>query len=167
MSNICQCCGTKMNTSKCDYCGFVEIIDMDGSGTELVQSMATNYKKNSASVITNISVVSYSYKWNEANSRLEMDKKEELKIADGADCYSNIKWCSQDFGQLPAGKDIMLNITYKFRGKKKQLSCTIPTVQCDGFWRVGVVIDKTLRLKVFLGTERNHTESAALNMELK
>lgn len=167
MSNICQCCGTKMNASKCDYCGFVEIIDMDGSGTELVQSMAANHKKNIASVITDISVVSYSYKWNEANSRLEMDKKEELKIADGTDCYSKIKWGNQVFGQLPVGKNITLNISYKFKGNKKPLSCSIPTVQCDDFWRVGVVIDKTLRLKVFLGTERNHTESAALDLELK
>lgn len=167
MSNVCQCCGTKMNTSKCNYCGFVEIIDMDGSGTELVQSMAANHKKNIVGAITDLCVVSYSYKWNEAKSRLEMDKKEELKLADGVDCYPGMKWTSQAFGQLPAGKDITLEISYKFRGAKKKLSCTIPTVQCDDFWKVGMVIDQSLKLKIFLGTEKNHTESSAFDLELK
>ena len=106
MSNVCQCCGAQMNTTRCDYCGFVEIIDMDGSGTELVNSMAASHKQNIVAAITELSVVSYSYRWNEAKSRLEMDKKEEIKLADGVECYPGLKWTSQDFGQMSAGQEM-------------------------------------------------------------
>ena len=167
MSNVCQCCGAQMNTTRCDYCGFVEIIDMDGSGTELVNSMAASHKQNIVAAITELSVVSYSYRWNEAKSRLEMDKKEEIKLADGVECYPGLKWTSQNFGQMSAGQEITLELTYKFKGRKKKLSCTIPTVQCEDFWKLGMVIDQNLKLKLFLGTEKTQTQSAALELELK
>lgn len=167
MSSACQCCGAQMNGSKCGYCGFVEIIDMDGSGTELVRSLAAAHRKKLAAALTDLSVVSYRYAWNEAKSCLEMDRKEELKIADGADCCPNVKWSSRDFGQLPAGEEITLDISYRFKGVKKQRSCTIPTVRCSDFWKIGMVIDRNLKLKIFLGTEKKYSESAALELELK
>lgn len=166
MSSACQCCGTQMKGSKCGYCGFVEIIDMDGSGTELVQNMAAAHKKRLIAALTDLAVVSYRYTWNEAKSCLEMDRKEELKIADGADCCPNVKWSSQDFGQLPAGKDITLDISYRFKGVKKQCTCVVPTVQCDDFWKVGMVIDRNLKLRILLGTESKHAKSAAFDLDL-
>ena len=167
MSNVCQCCGTKMNTSKCDYCGFVEIIDMDGSGTELVQSLAATHKRNILGAITDICVLSYIYKWNEAKSRLEMVKKEELKLADGTDCYQRIRRSHYSFGQIPAGQDMSIELHYKYGGEKKSLICTVPTVQCDDFWKLGVQIDEQLRLKLYLGTTEKYTESMQMPLSLK
>lgn len=166
MRNVCQCCGGEMQGNRCPYCGFVEIIDLDSSGTKFVKSMAASHKEQLVAAITDLSIISYRYKWNPAKSRLEMSKKEELKLADGAECYPSMRWTSQNFGQMPAGKDITLDISYKFKGKKKQLSCTLPTVQCNDFWKVGMVIDQALKLRVFVGTEAKNTQSPALDLEL-
>lgn len=166
MRNVCQCCGGELQSNRCSYCGFVEIIDLDSSGTEFVKNMAASHKKKLVAAITDLSVISYRYKWNPAKSRLEMSKKEQLKLVDGVECYPGMRWTTQDFGQMPAGKDITLDISYKFNGKIKQLSCTLSTVQCDDFWKIGMVIDQSLKLRVFLGTEKKHTQSPALDLEL-
>lgn len=167
MKKICQCCGAELTGSRCAYCGFVEIIDMDGTGNEVVQNMAAVHKKNLVAAITDISIVSYSYKWNEAKSRLELDKKETLKLADGNDCYPGMLWTAQSFGQLAAGKDLTLDISYRFRGVQKQVSCTVPTVQSDDFWQVGLLIDQNLKLKVFLGTKKKNAEAEPVALELQ
>lgn len=111
--------------------------------------------------------MTYAYKWNEMKSRLELDKKSEQRLANGIECYPVIKWTNNIFGQLPVGKDIALKLSYKFKGVKRQISCAVPTVQCEDFWKLGIIIDQSLKLKVFLGTERNYAESAPLNLELK
>lgn len=166
MGKTCQCCGAELTGSRCGYCGFVEIIDMDGTGSEVVRSMAAVHKKNLAAAITDISIVSYSYRWNDAKSRLELDKKEELKLADGADCYPGLLWSTQDFGQMAAGKDLSLDLSYRVRGAEKHLSCTIPTVQCDDFWKLGLLIDQNLKLQLLLGTEKKHAQTEPMPLEL-
>lgn len=167
MSRKCLCCSKPLARQTCEYCGFVDVEVLTADAESFLAEEIQHYARSIVSSITDISVISFVYKWNEAKSRLEMDKKEELKIADGVECYQKIKWTSQNFGQLPVGKNITLDVSYMFRGARKQISCTIPTVQCNGFWKVGVAIDSALRLKVFLGAENNHTESAAIDLELK
>lgn len=167
MQKKCQCCGADMNGSKCSYCGFREIIDMDESGTELLHTLVSNHKKRVIEGITDISVVSYLYGWNVKRAALENKKKEVLKLADGTDCYRNIYWAKQDFGQMPTEKVIRLEISYFVNGSEKQLTVTLPSVSCDDFWKLGFQIDETLHFQVFLGTKKNHVSSEWLALDLK
>ncbi len=166
MSNVCQCCGRPIRGSRCGYCGFVEIIDMDGSGAELVRNMAEKHRKNIIAALTDLSIISYTYQWNAERSRLEMHSQEELSLAAGADCYPHTKWTGQAFAQMPATQDITLELSYKYKNNKKRITCTIPTVRCDDFWKIGFAIDRSLKLTVLLGTQKNHTQSAPMDLEL-
>lgn len=167
MQKKCQCCGAELNGSKCAYCGFREIIDMDESGTELLRTIVSSHKKRVIEGITDISVVSYLYEWNAKRAALEKKKREVIKLADGTDCYLNDYWAKQDFGQMPAEKVIRLEISYYVNGNEKQLTVTLPSVSCDDFWKLGLHIDETLRLQIFLGTKKNHTSSEWLALDLK
>ena len=166
MSKTCQCCGAAITGSKCGYCGFVEIIDMDGSGREVVEKMAGVRRKNLAGTVTDLSVVSYRYKWNEEKSRLELDKKEILRLADGRDCYPGLLWTDYSFGQLAAGKELTLEIAYKVRGVQKQVSCKVTPVQSEDFWKIGLLIGQDLKLKLFLGTKQSYAEAEPVALEL-
>lgn len=167
MQKKCQCCGADMNGSKCGYCGFREIIDMDESGTELLHTLVSNHKNRVIEGITDISVVSHLYGWNAKKAALEKKKKETLKLADGTDCYRNLYWAGQDFGQLASLKEIQLEISYRVNGNEKQLTVTLPSPSCDDFWKLGLTVDESLHLQILLGTEKSHTSSQWLSLDLK
>lgn len=167
MQKKCQCCGAEITGSRCDYCGFREIIDMDESGTELLHALVSSHKKRLIDGITDISVVTYLYEWDAKKTALEKKNKEVLKLADGTDCYRNIYWAKQDFGQMVSVKKIELELSYRFNGNEKQLTVSLPSVTCDDFWKLGLVIDEALKLQVFLGTKKNHVKSELLALDLK
>lgn len=167
MGNICQSCGAEMIGSKCGYCGFREIIDMDESGTDLLRTMVESHKKKLAESITDISVVTYAYRWNQEKYGLEQVKKEMTRLADGKDCYPNVHWTAQPFGQVNAGQNLKIELSYKVCGKQKQLICEIPAAVCNDFWKIGLLIDETLHLQVYLGTRENSTASSPLALELQ
>ena len=167
MQKKCQCCGTDVSGSKCAYCGFREIIDMDESGTELLHTLVSNHKERLIEGITDISVVSYLYGWNQKKSALEKKQKEVVKLADGKDCYRNIHWAAQNFGQLASAKEIQLEFSYRVNGNEKTLTATLPAVICDDFWKIGLTIDEALHLQIFLGTQRNYSKTEQIPLDLK
>ena len=168
MSRTCLCCRKPLTRQTCDYCGFVDVEVLSEDAETFLAQEIREYAESLASDITEISVNSAVYEWKEETSRLEMtSRKIETKIADGAECFAVRKWGGQDYGQQLSGKRIKLELSYRYMGKKKQLTCTVPTARCDDFWRVGVKIDNQLQLKVYLGSEKKYTESEALDLELR
>lgn len=167
MQKKCQCCGVETARSKCDYCGFREIIDMDESGTELLQTLVRNHQQRLVEGITDISVVSYLYGWNQKKSALEKKKKEVVKLADGKECYRNTHWSEHNFGQLASAKEIQLELSYQVNGKEKTLTANLPAVICDDFWKLGLTIDETLHLQIFLGTQKNYSSTEWIPLDLK
>lgn len=167
MQKKCQCCGADMSGSRCGYCGFREIIDMDESGTELLRSLVSAHKKRLLKGITDISVVSYQYAWNAGKSALEQKAREQIKLADGEDCYGKVYWAKQEFGQLPSAKEVRFALSYRINGAERTMEVALPSVICDDFWKLGLIIDESLKLQVFLGTGKHHTVSEILALNLQ
>lgn len=164
----CICCGTATEgRSFCPYCGFVQVVSMDTEGDKYNEKIKKEHRQEVIDALKNFSVVSYRYKWNAGASRLDLDTEERVKIADGKECDGNVRWAKETFGQsLAEDKPIKLTIHYTCDGKKKQVTCSLKPVQCNDFWKLGVMIDQNLRLVVCLGTEQNHVKSSPMNLAL-
>ena len=166
MQNRCHCCVADMTNQTCSYCGFFEPVALDESGEQFIKSQAALHRAKVIASITDIAVISHKYTWKESASGFEKIKTEQIKIADGRECDNRIVWTRQEFGQLPDEKPLQLSLSYRTNGIEKQLVCELPRARCDDFWKVGVQIGHDLRLKVFLGREKQHTESKSLALSL-
>jgi len=166
----CLCCGTVTEgRSFCPYCGFVQVVSMDSAGEQYNDAIRKEHRNEVVSLLKNFSISSYYYRWNEATSQLELDKSETVKLADGKDCDNRIFWSSQTFGQNRPenGQPMKLTLNYTFDSNRRQVTCQIKPVQCDDFWKIGVMIDQNLRLVVCLGNEKNCAKSVPMDLNLK
>ena len=91
-----------------------------------------------------------------------------VELGDARDFFQRIVWADKSFGQLRSGSgtDLGLDITYFYRGMQRKVSCRIPTVRGDDFWRLGISLDASLHLKVYLGSGKNYIESAPIPLAL-
>ncbi len=169
MEHRCQCCGTVNTRSKCSYCGFTEIIDMDRDGTSTVTHLAAVHKHFLRKRIRDISVVTYPYQWNPETSSLEAKKEELVWLADGKDCLGT-HWTEATFGQLTPGKEITLKFSYKLEGGSKQnytCEAKITPVACDDFWKIALWIGPNLRMHVDLGAPTRYASAEWIPLDLK
>lgn len=152
----CQCCGQTVSGTHCGYCGFDEVIGLGDSGAQSVSTLIRDHRQKLLNSVKALSVTAYELEWKD--SRPVYQKKEQT-IAKGIECYPDGMWSQKTFGQFCSGEDLSLKLSCRIGGKKKQLSCKIPSKPSGDFWRIGLRIDDSLRLKVFLGTPESHTQS--------
>lgn len=160
----CPICGRELSGDTCDYCGF----RVAGVQSALVNALAQAHRQKLLETVTDISVVNYEYTWNQELSRLMVSDVSERKLADGKQCSPGVFWTEPLFAQLdpddyPA---VEMLLHYCVNGQKKSLKLNIPTIQCDDFWRMGLLIDGSLRLCVFLGSPAKFTVSEPIELEL-
>lgn len=166
MPATCKCCGSTVTGNSCGYCGFTALPGQPPSGS-LLQSAAI-YADRLVKSLTNFSIVAYRYAWEPQRSRLELQAEEIVPLGNATAFFPNIFWASKEFGQLRngTGTEITFDLTYHYNGRKKVIPCTIPTVKCDNFWRVGIALDKSLHIKLYLGSGSNFIESAPIALDL-
>lgn len=151
--------------SRCGYCGFREIIDMDDSSTELISNLAEAHREKLSGSLTDISVMVYEYSWDQTALGLEKQRKVLRKLVDGKAGYPQMVWGDIKLGQQEPGQPIPLQLSYQVNGRTKELQTSVTPVQCRDFWKLGVQIDRTLHLKVFLGTEEQYAVSERIPLE--
>lgn len=162
MVRICECCGSIVTGDRCSYCGFAS-----ARGASQSQAAAV-HADTMIAALTNFSIIAYRYAWEPMRSRLELQAEEIVSLGNARDFYRSITWADQEFGQLRngTGTELQLDITYHFRGKKKVISCTIPTVKSDRFWRFGISIDASIHLRLYLGAGKKFIETAPIALDL-
>ncbi|MDR1537127.1 MAG: hypothetical protein LBU32_03870 [Clostridiales bacterium] len=150
----CLCCGQDINNeSRCHYCGLAVVINLDEFG--IAQSLADAHKKRLLSFISEISVLVLDY----VNLEGEIQALPErwAKIADASDCLNRIVWCDERFAQFE-GQHLKLSVYY--RGPlRKESTLFIKRPNTGDFWKVGIMITDSLKLRVFLGEESSFTFS--------
>lgn len=165
MDKVCQCCGMERTGSRCGYCGFREVIDIDGSSTELINSLAEVHRAKLAESITDISVMVYEYSWNQTSLGLEQQRIISRRLTDGKNCYPQMVWGKVKLGQQEPGQQFPLQLSYRINGTTKELQIPMTPVRCKDFWKLGIQIDRTLHLRIFLGTEDRYAISEPVPIE--
>jgi hypothetical protein len=155
----CKCCGTDISeTAVCAYCGNWIIIDIDGTSKDRIKAAAEKHRKKLLSQLTDFSVETFQYKFQ--NNEYVQNGKKTLKIADGVDCSSGVKWAKENLARVPNSAKQPLNIRYRFNGNQKSVSVLIETKTSSPgtaeFWKLGVRIGENLRLNVYIGDESDN-----------
>ena len=165
---ICRCCSSSFQGNRCEICGFPYINALDDAGEAQIRRNAAEYKTNLLKNLTDFSIESYRYVWNESAKTLKLAASEPVFVTHGADCHNSVVWSDEDFGQYPAEKKpFQLAISYRINGQKKNLSVSMTPVQTSGFWHVGMSINDQLRLVVYLGSKASHTKSQPIALSLR
>lgn len=165
----CPCCGRRVEGDYCGFCGFHVAGILGIRSQDRVDAIATAHREAFLRDLTDIAIVNYHYRWNPDSSRLEMYHADERRLANGTDCHPGIFWSDPLFGQLDTDDypTLELMLSYRWDGQRKTLRVPVPTVRTDNFWRVGLLIDDQLRLRVFLGDPTEFTTSEPVNLDLK
>ena len=159
MTDRCRCCGRLMSQHSidsrvCDCCGMF-VFEEDSPGKALAAiSIAKSYKEYLLKSIADISVV------------MPGDMK-LLKICDGIDCFERIVWskellhysCREEWS--PA-----IDIRLKVSGKNRRLLVLNPREEDENLYKIGVAIDRKLRLITYFGDENFNLSSGPYAMEL-
>ena len=134
---LCRCCGGMITGNSCDYCGFVPGDPYSVAGQDAMHVRAARHATETIAALTDFSIVAYRYVWEPTRSRLELRAEKVISLGDARDFFNSIVWADQVFGQYRNGTGTELNITvtYRCKGIKKTLDCTIPTVKSDNFWQ--------------------------------
>lgn len=167
-SSTCVCCGSTVTGNNCGYCNFISVKDPAQRSSAVVLQLAAKHADAIVASLTGFSIVAYRYAWVPEHSRLEWQGEEIVPLGNARDFFPNIVWANKEFGQLRngTGTELIFDISYQYKDKKKVLHCTIPTVKCDNFWRLGISLDKSLRLKLYLGSGKKFVESAPIALDL-
>lgn len=161
----CACCGHAIEESFpiCSYCGFFHIVSL-GSIPEDKKEY-TIHRKTQIRRITEIGIRSYSYEWNAKEETYQLSESCFVKMADGIKCDGQIHWFPTEFGQsLQEDTPISIHIFYKVDGTQHGIRCALPHVNTEPFWKIGLEIDSTLNLVVYLGNSNTYSVSHPINI---
>lgn len=168
MIEKCTCCGEKTINGKCTYCGNIRIENIDGSANSIIEENANKHRYRVVKKIKNISVKTYKYGWNAANTDIEQQSAEYLKLCDGEDCLGRIYYCPERFAQNPgiSEEERTMYISYEVDGNEKNVDVAIKPVKCAEYWDLGVKISDDLKLEVYIGDSENRAERKEIKLNL-
>lgn len=168
MATTCLCCSGVVTGDYCTYCNFPSIKNPTERSSARALQQAMMHANKIVASLTDFSIVSYHYAWVPERSRLEYQSEENLRLGDARDFFNTIVWADQNFGQLRNGTGTELNlaVSYHYYGTEKVVHCNIPTVKCDNFWKFGISMDRTLHLRLYLGSGKKFIESAPIALDL-
>jgi|GEM_PF-1942081 len=159
----CLCCHNEFDEFeteyRCSFCGFTNFdtlgFALDSDAGKLIKEYrkSADYRKNLLSRTTDFSVKAYLSKWDD--KRKAYDTPEAVELFDrnlfGSDFYEKTVISPVEVSQLGAGEGKALEIGYVFSGTPKKIVAHLKPVQIDKPWRVGMRIDRNLRLSVYVG----------------
>ncbi len=166
----CLVCTRELSNNKCEYDGFVTFAYFQPSDLASQLPRAKAHRDNILSGIC-FSVDAKEYKWNEKTMKFDSIKSMDIKIADGLSCFEKIAWANQPLGQSledkPQQNEKEIVINYKVKDKKKTATLKITPVQCNDFWKIGVIINADFTFNVVLGTAENYATSSSAQLVLQ
>ncbi len=167
-ATICKVCGTEIKSGVCPYCGFEDIVILGVSDESKMNEYANSYKNKLISNIKNISVKTYKYGWNSANTDVEEKSTSKFSLCDAVDCFDKVYKCPEKFGQNPAEtvEERTMHISYEVNGKEKTTPVTLKPVKCPDHWELGIKIDEKLRLTVYVGVDSKCAEKSGVDLTL-
>lgn len=164
-TEVCPCCGSAMINNHCIYCSFEP---KDLSSPEAISRQSVQHALEFVGNLADFSVSAFRYVWVPERSRLEKRSAELVHFGSANDFFNKTKWAKEKFAQVCNGEgtELNLNMNYKYKGKIKSIKVAIPTVKSDDFWHIGVSLDTSLHLKVFLGSHSKIVTSGAIALDL-
>ena len=168
MIGKCSCCGEKTLNDLCTYCGLVNVVDIDGSDNSIIKERAISHKNRIVNSIKNISVKTYKYGWNSANTDVEEKSTSKFRLCDGIECFGKVYKCPEKFEQNPADTDEerTLYISYEINGNEKTVPVALKPVKCPEHWELWIKIDENLKLTVYVGVDGNCAVKSGVMLEL-
>ena len=175
----CLCCRNTFDEFEteyvCSYCGFANFDTLDDSVDSGVDQLVkeyrrgNDYRKKLLSHVKAFSVKAYRSRWNDGRKAYDAPAAVELfdKSLSGNDLYKKTVISPVEVSQLGAGRQTSLEIGYTFAGTAKRADARITPPQGQKPWRVGMEIDKDLRLTVFVGDiPADQTKSDPIALDL-
>ncbi len=161
----CPCCGGEFANGHCLYCHFT----LEGpASNEDLRRLADRHSLLVVNNLSDFAIETHRYRWAPDRSRLQKIMKKFIPLGNAPQFYNATHWAAEKFAQVQpdGGTELKLTINYKYRGKPKTLTCAIPTVKCDDFWRLGIRLDSSFHLRFFLGSGTQLAESAPIALDL-
>lgn len=168
MSKLCKCCSHEIIGNKCSYCGYMNIVALDEKAMQEEVRRSEEYFERIVYGITEFSIKKYVYVWDDDSHEPKLSAEEKCVICSAADCIDKIAWSAEYFGQNPADEDAcrVLEVMYRVGDKEKTVVVSVPPVKCDDYWRIGLKLDRQLRLTVYLGTQMVNSKSEPCDLEI-
>ncbi len=181
----CPVCAQKSEASFCTRCGFDRSTHYElfptlqtlPSSTPAASGLRKVYTQNSKAsahvspaldLLTEFTIIAYRYAWIPETSRLEQQHKQFIHLGDARNFFNTTYWVPEKFAQtLPAaGEPLNISISYKYKGQRKTVKCTVPAIKCSDFWRIGVTLDASFQLTLFLGSGGQLARSMPVPLDL-
>ena len=158
----CFCCGSEI-VDECGYCKFIfaEVLDKQALIEE--EEDAAQHRITKITSLKNFRTQGYAYDFNGNN--MKETQPPHFKLGDGAAAYGKILWSQEQFAQCHDKPKQLLTIQYDTDTVTQSVSCEIDMPKTKDFWRLGVEIDDTLHLTVYLGEPSNCTKATSLPLK--
>lgn len=169
----CKFCGGESESQYHAYCGFFNVYNFGGDDEDKVaieaHSNSPEYKASqmyhdvTIKGITDISLMSYEYGWDEKSSEYKLLNTTTQKLADATQCDGKVYWVPDKEFCQPPEDDIhpqTLEISYKFNGTEYKAKCGITPVRSNDFYHIGVEVTKDFKLYIYLGSEKDVSKQA-------
>ncbi|MDR1539815.1 MAG: hypothetical protein LBU32_17810 [Clostridiales bacterium] len=154
----CRCCGANADEAqRCGYCGLPVRDHEEIDGLKYALMLLER--------IEDIRVQSFSYTIDRAGRRLvDEGARGEPIVRRGLDCFETPIWGDKLYVQVP-GTQKRLSISYRMQKELRMSNFSICLPKTLDFWRFGIMIQRSLKFRAFLGNPDNCTESGDIPIE--
>lgn len=163
----CKVCGREANGQRCNYCGFLQVFNLDENANEQESNLIERHRNALLENITDFHILAHTYRWDSSSAKVESGRI-KVDIADGSDCFNRIAWSKSTFGQNLDNTNALreLTVSYLVGGKKKDIKIKIKPIKCNDYWKFGVKINNDLTVNFYLGTEENNSVVGPYDLDL-
>lgn len=98
-------------------------------------------------------------KYGLTDGRLTLQADNDMRIANGQECFNKTVWTSVEFGAGPdLGKPRDFDFYCTFRGRVGKMSLPVDMSEIEVPYRVGAMITSDLMLHFYIGSENDNLE---------
>ncbi len=175
----CPVCGQKNEAGFCSQCGFdrsthyalfptLQPIPPSTPAASQLRNARSHAKPVALEDLTEFTLLAYRYAWTPGTSRLEQQHQQFIRLGDARNFFNTTYWVPEKFAQtLPAaGEPLSIRISYKYKGQRRVVQCTVPAIRCKDFWRIGLTLDANFQLTLFLGSGGQMARSMPVPLDL-
>ena len=157
----CRCCSRPVEGEDCPYCGLPRAAALDDARLLEEMRRVKEYRAERIRGLTDFCVETHRISWDASADAFTENGKDDVKIADGADCFETTVWSEEQFAQSPEEEIAPITLRMHFRDGQTVVPFTVPIqpVRCSDFWRIGVRLNGDFSLSVFLGLESHHAQA--------
>ena len=153
----CKCCGRPLKDKiKCKYCGLTDVVPLDESGSESVNTMINNHRQNLVSEIKNIKIKAKSYTIsaeNKTTTVMDLDYSDKF---DATECYKKMHIIDTKYfiPDPENAKDGTIEFVCEVYGKNKKFNIkNIDFPKDKKIVNVAFLVNEHLNFEIYLGND--------------